>query len=51
MIDRLVIIGPAEHCRARLAEFAAAGVTTPMIHPFLFDETAIWRTLEQLAPA
>src|SRR6058998_2314874 len=51
MVDRLAIIGSAEHCRARLAEFAAAGVTTPMIHPFLFDEAAIWRTLESLAPA
>ena len=51
MVDRLAIIGSAEHCRARLAEFAAAGVTTPMIQPFLFDETAIWRTFERLAPS
>ncbi|TMA35326.1 MAG: LLM class flavin-dependent oxidoreductase [Deltaproteobacteria bacterium] len=51
MVDRLAIIGSAEHCRARLAEFAAAGVTTPMIQPFLFDETAIWRTFESLAPS
>jgi len=51
MVDRLAIIGSAEHCRARLAGFAAAGVTTPMIQPFLFDEAAIWRTFEALAPA
>ena len=51
MIDRLAIIGDAAHCRARLAEFAAAGVTTPMVHPFLFDDAAIWATLEGLAPA
>jgi probable F420-dependent oxidoreductase len=51
MVDRLAIVGPAAHCRARLAAFAAAGVTTPMVHPFLFDETAIWRTLESLSPA
>jgi len=51
MIDRLAIIGPADYCRERLAEFAAAGVTTPMIQPFLFDETAIWNTFESLAPA
>jgi alkanesulfonate monooxygenase SsuD/methylene tetrahydromethanopterin reductase-like flavin-dependent oxidoreductase (luciferase family) len=50
MVDRLAIIGSAEHCRARLAEFVAAGVTTPMIQPFLFDEAAIWHTLEALAP-
>jgi probable F420-dependent oxidoreductase len=51
LVDRLAIIGSAEVCRARLAEFVAAGVTTPMIQPFLFDEAAIWRTLEELAPA
>jgi probable F420-dependent oxidoreductase len=51
MIDRLAIIGSADECRERLAAFAAAGVTTPMIQPFLFDEAAIWRTLEALAPA
>jgi probable F420-dependent oxidoreductase len=51
MIDRLAVIGPPERCRARLAEFAAAGVTTPMVHPFLFDEASIWRTFESLAPA
>lgn len=50
MVDRLAIIGSADHCRARLAAFRAAGVTTPMIQPFLFDEAAIWRTLEALAP-
>jgi probable F420-dependent oxidoreductase len=50
MIDRLAIIGSAAECRAQLAAFAAAGVTTPMVHPFLFDEPAIWRVLEGLAP-
>jgi probable F420-dependent oxidoreductase len=51
MVDRLAIIGSPAHCRERLAAFAAAGVTTPMIQPFLFDEAAIWRTFESLAPA
>jgi alkanesulfonate monooxygenase SsuD/methylene tetrahydromethanopterin reductase-like flavin-dependent oxidoreductase (luciferase family) len=51
MIDRLAIIGPAAHCRERLAAFVRAGVTTPMIHPFLFDEAAVWAAFEQLAPA
>jgi len=51
MIDRLAIIGSADHCREQLATFAAAGVTTPMIQPFLFDEDAIWRTFEALAPS
>ena len=51
MIDRIAIIGTADECRARLAAFAAAGVTTPMVHPFLFDEAAMWRALEALARA
>jgi probable F420-dependent oxidoreductase len=50
MIDRLAIIGSAAHCRERLAAFAAAGVTTPMIQPFAFEEAAIWHTFEALAP-
>jgi len=50
MIDRIAVIGDAAHCRRRLAEFAAAGVTTPMVHPFLFDEASIWKTFEALAP-
>jgi probable F420-dependent oxidoreductase len=50
MIDRIAVIGDAAHCRRRLGEFAAAGVTTPMIHPFLFDEASIWKTFEGLAP-
>jgi probable F420-dependent oxidoreductase len=51
MIDRIAIIGTADECRARLAAFTAAGVTTPMVHPFLFEEAAMWRALEALAPA
>src|SRR5215475_4404435 len=50
MIDRIAVIGPAAHCRARLRAFAEAGVTTPMVHPFLFDEASIWAAFEQLAP-
>src|SRR5215470_12981252 len=47
MIDRLAIIGPASRCRERLHAFAEAGVTTPMVHPFLFDEASIWAAFEQ----
>jgi alkanesulfonate monooxygenase SsuD/methylene tetrahydromethanopterin reductase-like flavin-dependent oxidoreductase (luciferase family) len=50
IVDDLAIVGSAAECRARLAAFAAAGITTPMVHPFLFDEAAIWETLETLAP-
>jgi probable F420-dependent oxidoreductase len=51
MVERIAIIGTPGHCRERLAAFVKAGVTTPMIQPFLFDEAAIWRTFEALAPA
>jgi probable F420-dependent oxidoreductase len=51
MIDRLAIIGPASRCRERLEAFGRAGVTTPMVHPFLFDEESIWSAFEALAPA
>jgi probable F420-dependent oxidoreductase len=50
MIDRIAVIGPAAHCRERLHAFAEAGVTTPMVHPFLFDEASIWAAFELLAP-
>ena len=50
MIDDIAIIGSAEECRARVAEFVAAGVTTPMVSPFIPDEQIMWRTFEELAP-
>jgi probable F420-dependent oxidoreductase len=49
MIDRIAIIGTAAECRRRLEAFHRAGVTTPMVHPFLFDERAIWTALEGLS--
>ena len=50
MIDRIAIIGTADECRRRVRAFHDAGVTTPMVHPFLFDESAIWAALQGLAP-
>ncbi|HXJ32652.1 MAG TPA: LLM class flavin-dependent oxidoreductase [Candidatus Eisenbacteria bacterium] len=50
MVDRIAIIGSAGECRRRLRAFHDAGVTTPMVHPFAFDERAIFSTLEGLAP-
>lgn len=51
MIDRIAIIGTAAECRARLQAFVDAGITTPMVSPFVFDEGAGLRVLEALAPA
>jgi probable F420-dependent oxidoreductase len=50
MVDSIAIIGSAGECRRRLRAFHDAGVTTPMVHPFAFDERAILSTLEGLAP-
>jgi alkanesulfonate monooxygenase SsuD/methylene tetrahydromethanopterin reductase-like flavin-dependent oxidoreductase (luciferase family) len=50
MIDRIAIIGTADECRRKLRAFHEAGVTTPMVHPFLFDERAMSAVLEGLAP-
>lgn len=50
MIDRIAIIGTADECRRKLRAFHDAGVTTPMVHPFLFDERAMTAVLEGLAP-
>jgi alkanesulfonate monooxygenase SsuD/methylene tetrahydromethanopterin reductase-like flavin-dependent oxidoreductase (luciferase family) len=50
MIDRIAIIGSVDECRRKLQAFHDAGVTTPMVHPFLFDERAINAALEGLAP-
>jgi probable F420-dependent oxidoreductase len=48
MIDRIAIVGPADVCRARIEEFRAAGVTTPMIHPVAGDEASAVAMLEAL---
>jgi probable F420-dependent oxidoreductase len=50
-VDRISILGTAEQCRAQLAEFVAAGVTTSVISPLAIDPRAIEATFEALAPA
>lgn len=34
MADAVVVIGDADHCAARIEEYAAAGVDTPIVFPF-----------------
>jgi probable F420-dependent oxidoreductase len=50
VVDELVVHGSPEQCRARIDEYVAAGVTTPVIAvlPFGFDVDA---ALTSLAPA
>jgi probable F420-dependent oxidoreductase len=50
MIDRIAVIGDPETCREKLEGFLAAGVTTPVIHPFLPSPDEAWKTIEALAP-
>jgi probable F420-dependent oxidoreductase len=51
MIDRIAILGSAERCREQIAEFVAAGVTTPVISPLATDVRAIEKVFETFAPA
>jgi probable F420-dependent oxidoreductase len=56
MLDELFVTGDAETCRARIEEFRAAGVTTPVIMPLSFagstEERAerVVKAVEALAP-
>jgi probable F420-dependent oxidoreductase len=48
MLDGLGVVGDEAFCRARIAEFAASGLTQPVIVPFApagADRTALLRTL------
>ena len=51
MIDRIAILGTAERCREQIAEFVAAGVTTPVISPLTTEPRAIEAVFEAFAPA
>jgi probable F420-dependent oxidoreductase len=50
-IDRVTILGTAEECRERLAEFVAAGITTPVLSPLAPGPEAAAAVFEALAPA
>lgn len=52
-LDGLGVVGPAEFCRQRLAEFAKTGLTQSVVLPFSPDpdpRPTITRTLQALAP-
>jgi len=51
MIDRIAILGSAERCREQIAEFVAAGVTTPVIAPVATDAAGMRAVFEAFAPA
>ena len=51
LVDRVTILGSAERCREQIAEFVAAGVTTPVISPLAIDRAGVEATFEAFAPA
>jgi probable F420-dependent oxidoreductase len=51
VVDRLAILGPADVCRAKIAAFVDAGVTTAVVSPLATSRDAVLRILEALAPA
>jgi len=46
LVDALAIFGPLEKCRERIAEYAAAGVTTAIISPMAMDPAIVQATFE-----
>jgi probable F420-dependent oxidoreductase len=50
LIDRVFILGSPERCRAQIAEFVAAGVTTPVLSPLAADRRGIAAVFEAFAP-
>ena len=50
MIDAITLVGSERHCRDRIDEFVAAGLSTPMIHAFASDPREAWKTIAALAP-
>jgi len=51
LVDRVTILGSAERCRAQVAEFVTAGVTTPVLSPLAADRRGVEAVLEAFAPA
>jgi hypothetical protein len=51
LVDELVIHGPAEQCRERVAEYQAAGLDTPVIAITPVPGLDLTATISKLAPA
>jgi probable F420-dependent oxidoreductase len=50
LVDRIGVIGPAEHCREVVRAFMAEGITTPIINPISEDPKVIADTFEAFTP-
>jgi probable F420-dependent oxidoreductase len=51
LVDDLVVHGPAEACRERVAEYQAAGLDTPVIAVVPAPDTDVIDSVRKLAPA
>ena len=51
LVDDLVVHGPAEACRERVAEYQAAGLDTPVIAIIPAPDTDVTDSVRKLAPA
>lgn len=51
LVDDLVVHGPAEACRERVAEYQAAGLDTPVIAIVPAPDTDVTDSVRKLAPA
>jgi probable F420-dependent oxidoreductase len=51
LVDRIAILGTEDECRAQLAEFVAAGVTTPVLAPLATNPADAERIYAAFAPA
>ena len=49
-VERITILGTADACRKQIAEFVAAGVTTPIIQPLAVGREASEAVLRVFAP-
>ncbi|GIH26953.1 LLM class F420-dependent oxidoreductase [Acrocarpospora phusangensis] len=50
IVDEIVVHGDAATCRARIAEYVANGLTTPVLAPIPTGETPVEQLVRDLAP-
>lgn len=51
VIDSIAVLGSEEHCRARIAEYVAGGVTTPVLAPLAGNREQVEAAFSLLAPS
>lgn len=51
VVDELIVHGDAATCRARVEQYVANGLDTPILAPFTVDDTPIEEVVRALAPA